>query len=260
MTRVGPPAGAAPDAAPRLLRPPRPGRTRGPRLRRPLRGGCSPAGARRLRAPVAVVAAVPGRRLDDAARPGRGPGARAPTSTSRSPTGSSRPASTSGQAGRAAGLTVGADAVRRHRQHRPRRSMTSARQPTSPRSSRPPAADTVARHHPGPQRRQQLDQPVRHDPVRRASACRASRRAARGRRAPTRRTSRCRLIGITDPADRRRPCPPSSSARRSSCPSAGSYDLYFVFPMQREQATLDLITRTFPIGGLALVLLVGAIA
>ena len=43
-------------------------------------------------------------------------------------------------------------------------------------------------------------------------------------------------------------------------PLAGSYDLYAVFPMQREQATLDLITRTFLIGGLALVFLVGAIA
>jgi two-component system sensor histidine kinase MtrB len=43
-------------------------------------------------------------------------------------------------------------------------------------------------------------------------------------------------------------------------PLAGNYDLYAVFPMQREQATLNLITRTFLIGGLALVFLVGAIA
>jgi two-component system sensor histidine kinase MtrB len=43
-------------------------------------------------------------------------------------------------------------------------------------------------------------------------------------------------------------------------PVAGPYDLYFAFPMQREEATLDLITNTFAIGGVALVLLVGAVA
>ncbi len=41
---------------------------------------------------------------------------------------------------------------------------------------------------------------------------------------------------------------------------AGSYDLFFVFPMQREQATLAVVGRTFGLGGLALVLLVGAVA
>jgi two-component system sensor histidine kinase MtrB len=43
-------------------------------------------------------------------------------------------------------------------------------------------------------------------------------------------------------------------------PLAGRYDLYAVYPMEREQATLDLITRTFAVGGLVLVVLVGAIA
>jgi two-component system sensor histidine kinase MtrB len=43
-------------------------------------------------------------------------------------------------------------------------------------------------------------------------------------------------------------------------PLAGKYDVYVAFPMQREQATLNLITRTFAIGGLVLVLLVGAVA
>lgn len=43
-------------------------------------------------------------------------------------------------------------------------------------------------------------------------------------------------------------------------PLAGRYDLYAVFPMEREESTLALITRTFTIGGLVLVLLVGAIA
>ena len=67
------------------------------------------------------------------------------------------------------------------------------------------------------------------------------------------------LIGISDPQG-------SGDVRavivgsQVKMPLAGSYDLYAVFPMQREQATLDLITRTFLIGGLALVFLVGAIA
>ena len=43
-------------------------------------------------------------------------------------------------------------------------------------------------------------------------------------------------------------------------PLAGKYDLYAAFPMQREQSTLNLITKTFAIGGLVLVLLVGAVA
>lgn len=41
---------------------------------------------------------------------------------------------------------------------------------------------------------------------------------------------------------------------------AGPYDLYFVFAMQREQATLAVVARTFSLGGLALVLLLGAVA
>jgi two-component system sensor histidine kinase MtrB len=43
-------------------------------------------------------------------------------------------------------------------------------------------------------------------------------------------------------------------------PVAGAYDLYFIFPMQREEQTLDLITNTFALGGLVLVVLVGAVA
>jgi two-component system sensor histidine kinase MtrB len=43
-------------------------------------------------------------------------------------------------------------------------------------------------------------------------------------------------------------------------PLAGAYDLYFVYPMQREEQTLGLITRSFALGGFALVLLVGAVA
>ncbi|MEO5983567.1 MAG: MtrAB system histidine kinase MtrB [Pedococcus sp.] len=67
------------------------------------------------------------------------------------------------------------------------------------------------------------------------------------------------LIGITDPQTDQG-VPAVLVGSQVQVPVAGKYDLYVVFPMQREQATLDLITRTFAIGGFALVVLVGAIA
>jgi len=45
-----------------------------------------------------------------------------------------------------------------------------------------------------------------------------------------------------------------------SVPVGGEYELYFVFSLQREQVTLDLVRRTLLGGGAALVLLVGAVA
>lgn len=42
--------------------------------------------------------------------------------------------------------------------------------------------------------------------------------------------------------------------------TAENYDLFFIYPLDREQATLDLIRRLFLIGGALLVTLVGAIA
>jgi two-component system, OmpR family, sensor histidine kinase MtrB len=42
--------------------------------------------------------------------------------------------------------------------------------------------------------------------------------------------------------------------------AAGPYELYFVFSLQRETATVDLVRRTFLLGGFVLVLLVGAVA
>jgi two-component system sensor histidine kinase MtrB len=41
---------------------------------------------------------------------------------------------------------------------------------------------------------------------------------------------------------------------------AGPYELYFVFSLQREVATVDLVRRTFLLGGFVLVLLVSAVA
>ncbi|GAB3685147.1 MtrAB system histidine kinase MtrB [Angustibacter aerolatus] len=47
---------------------------------------------------------------------------------------------------------------------------------------------------------------------------------------------------------------------RVTVPVGGDYELYFVFTLQREQDTIQLVQRTLLGGGVALVLLVGAIA
>jgi len=47
---------------------------------------------------------------------------------------------------------------------------------------------------------------------------------------------------------------------RVTLPVAGQYDIYFVFPLDREEQTLRVVERTFALGGIALVLLVGAVA
>jgi len=47
---------------------------------------------------------------------------------------------------------------------------------------------------------------------------------------------------------------------RVTLPVAGQYELYFVFPLDREQQTLRVVARTFALGGIALVLLLGAVA
>ena len=47
---------------------------------------------------------------------------------------------------------------------------------------------------------------------------------------------------------------------RVTLPVAGQYEMYFIFPLDREQQTLQVVGRTFALGGIALVLLVGAVA
>jgi len=47
---------------------------------------------------------------------------------------------------------------------------------------------------------------------------------------------------------------------RVNLPAAGQYELYFLFPLEREQQTLRVVARTFALGGLALVLLLGGVA
>ncbi|MFI7586658.1 MtrAB system histidine kinase MtrB [Spongisporangium articulatum] len=43
-------------------------------------------------------------------------------------------------------------------------------------------------------------------------------------------------------------------------PLSGDYELYFVYPLEREQQILDLVQQTFLVGGAVLVLLVGGVA
>ena len=43
-------------------------------------------------------------------------------------------------------------------------------------------------------------------------------------------------------------------------PVVGQYGLYFIYPMQRERDIINLVGRTFLLGGIALILLVGAVA
>ena len=47
---------------------------------------------------------------------------------------------------------------------------------------------------------------------------------------------------------------------RVTLPVAGQYELYFIFPLEREEQTLRVVARTFALGGIALVLLLGAVA
>ncbi|WP_235504448.1 MtrAB system histidine kinase MtrB [Nostocoides sp. Soil756] len=43
-------------------------------------------------------------------------------------------------------------------------------------------------------------------------------------------------------------------------PNAGPYDLYFIYPMEQEVATMDLIGKAFVVAGLSLTVLLGAVA
>jgi two-component system sensor histidine kinase MtrB len=47
---------------------------------------------------------------------------------------------------------------------------------------------------------------------------------------------------------------------RVTLPAAGPYELYFVFPLEREQQTLGVVGRTFSLGGIALLILLGGVA
>ena len=53
--------------------------------------------------------------------------------------------------------------------------------------------------------------------------------------------------------------PASSSARCCTVPNAGCYELYLVYDLTDAQQTLGFVQRTLALGGLALVLLIGAV-
>ncbi|GAA1151625.1 MtrAB system histidine kinase MtrB [Ornithinicoccus hortensis] len=56
------------------------------------------------------------------------------------------------------------------------------------------------------------------------------------------------------------PMPSVLIGSRVDIPRAGAYDLYLVYPMAREQETLDLVRRWFVVGGLGFLVLVGGVA
>lgn len=49
-------------------------------------------------------------------------------------------------------------------------------------------------------------------------------------------------------------------ASRVSIPRAGPYDMILIYPMEREQAILDLVSRWFLVGGFLLLMLIGGVA
>ncbi len=61
-------------------------------------------------------------------------------------------------------------------------------------------------------------------------------------------------------AESAEPVPTVLIGARVQVPRAGPYDLFFFFPMEREQETLQLVQRTFLGGAAALALLVGAVS
>ncbi len=72
---------------------------------------------------------------------------------------------------------------------------------------------------------------------------------------------RSRLVSEPAPATWTRPdIPAVVVGQQIQVPTAGAYNLSFIYPMDREQATLDLIQRLFGLGGLSLVTLLAAIA
>jgi two-component system, OmpR family, sensor histidine kinase MtrB len=56
------------------------------------------------------------------------------------------------------------------------------------------------------------------------------------------------------------PQPGLAIGARLDVQAAGTYELYYLFPLTQEQQTLNLVGRTLTVGGIFLVLLIGAIA
>ena len=79
-------------------------------------------------------------------------------------------------------------------------------------------------------------------------------------REQVRRQSRLAWTYTTMPGPDGRTVPGIVVGSRAVIPGAGLYELYYLFPLDKEQATLDLVRRTLAAAGLALVALVGLIA
>lgn len=63
-----------------------------------------------------------------------------------------------------------------------------------------------------------------------------------------------KLTGVPDPV------PSIVVGQQVSLPLAGGYGIYYVYPMERERESLNVVRTTFVYGGLVLVLLIGAVA
>jgi two-component system sensor histidine kinase MtrB len=61
-------------------------------------------------------------------------------------------------------------------------------------------------------------------------------------------------------SDGRPPAPALAVGAPLAIPGLGSYELYYLFPLAQEQATLDLVQRALAVAGVVLVLLLGWIA
>jgi two-component system, OmpR family, sensor histidine kinase MtrB len=61
-------------------------------------------------------------------------------------------------------------------------------------------------------------------------------------------------------ADGRRPTTGLAVGAPLSVPGVGVYELYYLFPLTQEQATLDLVRQSLVLGGVALMVLLGAIS
>jgi two-component system sensor histidine kinase MtrB len=67
-------------------------------------------------------------------------------------------------------------------------------------------------------------------------------------------------ITTLSPVGDRGPVPALAVGSIIDIPLSGDYELYFLFPLEREQQILELVQRTLLLGGIGLVLLVGGVA
>ena len=227
-------------------------------------GGLADASTRRSRdgrdvrrAPLAPVPAAPRRHHDDAARPVRGRRSSAACSTSRSPSGLESDRVSDRRVRVAEPDHPGAEPLGQldvdlGRRARPGGPATSCRA-SSPSRARSPAATSCMNRSDGNDSDVVLGQPDQRRPRHRVREPTSCRRPSRHPRAPADADERGRpSTGETLPA--------VIVGSVVEVPNAGAYDLYFIYPMEQEVATMGLIGSSFVIAGIILTLLVGAVA